>query len=333
MGISLKYEDVKMFVSENSDCVLVSDTYKNNTSKLVFLCKCGTSFETSFKSFKIANKRQCKECGIEIRTAKLRKDNTKQCLNCNNDFKPVNKTRKFCTYECSCEYKRNNNFKICVICGNNHKGEKLCCSPRCGYELLRKNNKEKLEKRLGIDSLEEYLKKLYLIENKTTREISNIIYGKYTNNGTVSKLLKENNIEVRQGSEAMQSQWINATGRRKTSSDRLVKRLGIKPRLKDSIPIQELRKTSEYKEWRLRVYWKANFTCECCGTKRSKTVKMNAHHLNSFQLNKEQRYEVDNGVCLCERCHWDFHGKYGNVDNKVEQFYEFKENRIRINNN
>lgn len=325
MGIKLDYDYVKGFVSENSNCKLLSGKYINNSSNMKFLCNCGNEFETNFKNFKYLNKRQCTRCGIEIRTNKLRKDNTKQCLNCKSDFKAVDKKRKFCSYECSFEYKRNTNFKICVICGANHKGEKLCCSSECGYKLLKKNYKEKLEKRLGIDNLEEYLKRLYLIELKTTREISNIIYGKYTNNSSVTRLLRDNNIEARKGSEAVLSQWVNATERRKAIGEKFTKRLNIKARDKKAIPTQELRKTSEYSEWRLRVYWKYNFTCDLCGTKRSKNVKMNAHHLNSFQLNEEQRYDVENGVCLCEKCHWKFHGKYGNVDNKKEQYYEFKE--------
>lgn len=245
-------------------------------------------------------------------------------MNCKCEFKYKNKSQKYCCYECSNEYKRNNNFKICVICGEKHKKEKDCCSVECGYKLLSQNHIKRIEEKLNIESLEELLKELYLGELKTTREISYIIYGKYTNNSSITRLLRHYNIEARKGGEAIETQWLNAKERRKTTRDTFIKTRGINPKDKNAFKTQELRKTSEYNEWRLKVYWKYKFVCDCCNSKRSKNIKMNAHHLNSFQLNKEQRYDVNNGVCLCEKCHWKFHGMYGNVNNTKEQYIEFK---------
>lgn len=56
-------QDVDLFVNENSDCVLISDEYKNFETKMKFACKCGEVFETSFEKFKLRNKRQCTKCG------------------------------------------------------------------------------------------------------------------------------------------------------------------------------------------------------------------------------------------------------------------------------
>lgn len=64
---SFTIDYVKSFVNDNSDCVLISDEYINNSEPLDFICKCGNPFSTSFAKFKDRNKRQCYDCGIGIR--------------------------------------------------------------------------------------------------------------------------------------------------------------------------------------------------------------------------------------------------------------------------
>ena len=50
---------------------------------------------------------------------------------------------------------------------------------------------------------------------------------------------------------------------------------------------------------------------------------INAHHLESFKNKIDLRFDVDNGVTLCESCHIKFHAKYTNRNNTKEQFEEF----------
>ncbi|MCC0706980.1 hypothetical protein [Clostridioides sp. ES-S-0190-01] len=57
------YEQVKYFVENESGCKLLSTEYINNRTKMLFICKCGKKFITSFEKFKHRNKRQCNECG------------------------------------------------------------------------------------------------------------------------------------------------------------------------------------------------------------------------------------------------------------------------------
>lgn len=62
---------------------------------------------------------------------------------------------------------------------------------------------------------------------------------------------------------------------------------------------------------------------------------MNAHHLNAWASFPQERYDVENGVCLCQNCHDRFHDTYGKGKNTKEQFYEFKslmEELIKIAN-
>ena len=76
-----------------------------------------------------------------------------------------------------------------------------------------------------------------------------------------------------------------------------------------------------YNTWRREVYERDNYTCQVCGD--NKGGNLNSHHLNSYNSNKEQRTDLNNGITLCEKCHKKFHNKYGNGDNTKEQFEEF----------
>lgn len=61
--------------------------------------------------------------------------------------------------------------------------------------------------------------------------------------------------------------------------------------------------------------------CQCCkGTSKN----LNAHHLNGYHWFVEGRFNVENGITLCEDCHKQFHKLYGMRNNTKEQFEEFK---------
>lgn len=81
-----------------------------------------------------------------------------------------------------------------------------------------------------------------------------------------------------------------------------------------------------YNEWCYKVKEKANFTCDCCGKRDG--GHLNSHHLDGYHWNKEGRTSVENGICLCESCHKEFHHIYGTRNNTKEQYIEFKENKL-----
>lgn len=62
--------------------------------------------------------------------------------------------------------------------------------------------------------------------------------------------------------------------------------------------IQKLRRKC-YFLWRAKVIQNGGRKCENCERKD----RLNAHHIESYSLNKELRYDPRNGMCLCSTCH------------------------------
>lgn len=85
------------------------------------------------------------------------------------------------------------------------------------------------------------------------------------------------------------------------------------------------RSTYEYRMWRKTVFDRDGYVCQCCGDKSHKghPVTLVAHHIKNWNDNPDDRYDVDNGITLCERCHLDFHSAYGKSNNTQEQIAEF----------
>ena len=85
------------------------------------------------------------------------------------------------------------------------------------------------------------------------------------------------------------------------------------------------RSTYEYRMWRKAVFDRDMYTCQCCGDKSHSghPVTLASHHIKNWNNNPDCRYDVDNGITLCERCHLDFHSMYGKKNNTMEQMDEF----------
>lgn len=56
-----------------------------------------------------------------------------------------------------------------------------------------------------------------------------------------------------------------------------------------------------YREWRLRVYKRDNFTCQMPNCKCK--TNLQAHHIQKWSSASALRYEVSNGITLCRKCH------------------------------
>ncbi len=77
---------------------------------------------------------------------------------------------------------------------------------------------------------------------------------------------------------------------------------------------KSIRGSNEYSEWRLQIFGRDNFTCQCCGIRGT---YLEVHHIKSFNdiikeynitnieksLNCEILWKLDNGITYCKECH------------------------------
>jgi DNA-directed RNA polymerase subunit RPC12/RpoP len=78
-------------------------------------------------------------------------------------------------------------------------------------------------------------------------------------------------------------------------------------------------------KWRNEIFKRDNYTCILSGQYGG---KLNAHHLNGYNWDTENQFNIDNGVTVSYYVHNLFHKLYGKKDNTKEQFQEFS---IRYN--
>lgn len=63
---------------------------------------------------------------------------------------------------------------------------------------------------------------------------------------------------------------------------------------------QQFMGTLEYKQWRLSVFIRDDFSCVLCGVRG---VRLNADHIQSYAEYPDLRLDLSNGRTLCEPCH------------------------------
>jgi len=61
------------------------------------------------------------------------------------------------------------------------------------------------------------------------------------------------------------------------------------------------RMSVEYKLWREAVFKRDNYTCQKCNKRGC--INLEAHHIKSFSENISERYNIDNGITYCIKCH------------------------------
>ena len=190
---------------------------------------------------------------------------------------------------------------------------------------------DKYTEQLQIDDMGKWLYEKYITERLSIRQIMKLLDTK-ANNG-ISSMLNYYDIPVRHGSEAVETQWENNDERREQQSEIFSKNiLGGHTPIKDKLTEEEYKKHKEskrsvdgYKKWKRSVLTKFNNRCDICNS----TDGLHTHHLYNWLDYPDKRFDVDNGVCLCDKCHYAFHGKYGHEHNTPEQYEEFKNNHNR----
>ena len=68
----------------------------------------------------------------------------------------------------------------------------------------------------------------------------------------------------------------------------------------------KIRGSGQYDEWRKKVFLRDSWTCQHCSQVGG---GLNAHHIMSFSDYPSLRFEVNNGITLCEACHSQVHDR------------------------
>ncbi|ABR48578.1 conserved hypothetical protein [Alkaliphilus metalliredigens QYMF] len=303
MPKKITYDFVKKYVLENSNCQLMSNDYINNSSKLEFKCGCGNIFETSFAKFKDRKKRQCNECGFALRgqyQSKTPEEFREEVQNIvGNEYIVLGyysgavEKIKFRHNSCGNEY---------LAAPHDFLSGKRC--PKC--------------RRPRYNTTTDEFKKI--IKELTNGEYD--VVGEYTSSHTHIRL-KHNLC----GTEyKVTPNNFTSHGRRCPNYDCHIRRVGginhhaYNPDLTDEERINR-RDLKENIKWRKSVYRKDGYKCVSCGDDQGRNLV--AHHLDGYNWCVEKRFDVKNGVTLCEICHKAFHHNYGYGNNTKEQFQEF----------
>ena len=90
--------------------------------------------------------------------------------------------------------------------------------------------------------------------------------------------------------------------------------------------VQKARRTKENAQWRKHVLERDSYTCQKCKEICENLSGLVGHHIYSFSDHPHLRYDVENGITLCKKCHHLFHRIYG-IHNDRYQLNEF----LRLN--
>ena len=229
------------------------------------------------------------------------------CCICGEEYENGIKNSKYCSKKCygkSISGENNVNYKPKIECKCDYCGENIelkqsrydeynhhFCNESCFHNWHGENMKGENNYWYGKHLTEETKKKLSEANKGKYKGENNYFYGKH--------FCGENN-----------PRW----NPNKTDEEREIGR---------NYP--------EYYEWRKQVYERDNYTCQCCGSKKS--GKFNAHHIYGYSEHKELRTDINNGITLCEECHKDYHKQYGYVDNNWKDFRTFLYYKWKNTNN
>jgi len=208
------------------------------------------------------------------------------------DYKKL--SQKFCSLKCFGKNKKGKKNN----CPAWNKGRKMGDYPQCGFQkghkpflLSKKQYKEigdtmRLKLKGRIVPIEQR-KKMSKAKKKIPSKILLKNLGKYAQKGKRADLSGKNN-------------W-NWKG-------------GITPER------TKIWHSLEYKKWRESVYQRDNYTCQKCGDNSGHLIP---HHIESFADYPNLRFDINNGITLCKRCHTYFHSKYSTHHNNRKQLNEF----------
>ena len=171
---------------------------------------------------------------------KTKKTNCKCCICDKPIYRPPSKLKALvdgkpvCSRKCGGIKKTQKHIKNnveCAICGkemyrapheikSSKTGEFVCS--REHYAILQsKQSQRKIEKRLGIKDLKEWLSNKYHDEQLNSRDISELMYGNRTNGPNVIGWMDNLGVPTRDAADAVALQWKNNPERREAQRQQM----------------------------------------------------------------------------------------------------------------
>jgi len=216
------------------------------------------------------------------------------CLNCNNSFFAwKGEHRKYCSMECYDKSGKNNPFY-----GKKHT-EKV--------KIKLSEIKEGIN--IHTDEYKERMRVRWLKEKNPN-------YGRI-----FSKECREEMSKSRIGKK------MNFEQRKKLSARQ--QNISVKNWKQFITPLTHRIRTSVgFKQWRKAIFERDNYACQECGDRnckgRGKSVMLNVHHIKKFSKYPKLRFNINNGITLCDLCHYSIMGK----ENLLIGYFTLKLNNI-----
>lgn len=234
---------------------------------------------------------------------------TGKCEWCGKEysFKASSKS-SFCSAACWYEYNKNQTERVvnvCPICGErktitkaefDFNGGQVCCSRKCGW----------IRERRRVSLVCQWCGGEFAVPQSRSGD-------KYCSKECDNEARRVGQIEIE----------CPACHKKLKRTPALVRRVGLsfcsrecmtayfrgeRSRLWKggiSSELRRLRGSREYKKWRTAVFERDNYICQSCG---QMGAYLHPHHIKSFAEHGGLRFDVDNGVTLCEKCHGEVHG-------------------------
>lgn len=264
-----------------------------------------------------------------MKTRRCSTDKELSCIVCNTKFFASSHQLKhgnplYCSKKCFYHNKSIDNSKIieCIVCKKQfrvknstilHKNIK-CCSRKCS-DLNRKNDKEYNCKCLICGK--EFYAYPSTIKNGLRKYCSKNCY-------YASKIKEPNCKCIKCGKEIHRkpSQIISNGNYCSVKCFMSGKTGALCYRWKGGVTKESIlqRASSEYKIWRISVFKRDLFTCQHCGSFGE--WNLNAHHIIPFSADKSLRFDVNNGITLCVKCHKLEHLRLSKKNNKQIDVFE-----------
>lgn len=321
------YAEIKSKIEEKGDAILLSNEYINCDSPLLFKCKCGNIYKTSYKKF-MQGQSHCPKCSYK-------NAGKKNALSLDDIIKII--SSKGCKY-ISGEYINNlSKLKIQCACGNiferdfNHFNRGQINCQECA-------NKKTAQSKMKYN--------INTLKNIVSQRGYEIIGGEYKTcmtpmdckcpKGHIFKVKLINVLYSNYGCQVCQHEYQRGENH---------------PMYKggESEVLDNLRKL--IKDWKISIATKYGGRCALTDTKGGCVV----HHIKSFNTlvketfnelnlpicrklkdytNKQwldindlfmKKHTMESGILLQRKVHNKFHSLYGKGNNTYKQFYEFVE--------